>query len=619
MANKKVVDKYDIMKKPRCIIKKREITNNRLKRIKDWTTLYRRNLPLFIKHYFQISTLYPYQEMMLYEIGISSEVTVCAARATAKSWIVGLASIAIGVLYPKSEIVIVSSTKKQASIIIGKIDSFYQEYPNIQREIIKIISNENNRIVEFRNMSKIKVVALSDGSRGERASCIIREECNAIKKKSLLDSVISPMRYIRPAQFRSLPQYSHLIEEAKMISISSSGLKQNWWYEYTLQQIWIKCFGDKSGLQKKEDISFLAFDYITSLEHHIKSAREIAGDKKTSDFVTFQCEYQNIPYGISEDAFFSYEAFDSARVLKNAFYPKRSEEFVTKKQKYLMPRVPGEKRIIAADLASSAAKNSDNTSIICGRLIPTKTKGYERQIVYIEIHNGVGAPEQALRIRQLMSDFDSDMLVMDFRNLGSSIFQIMTDSIKDEERGVEYPAITVAYHDTISNKYEEYMYQTISPFAIPCIYPIQATAELNSLMSIGFRDKLKTGMIKFLVQPEDAERFFSKDIGFSFFTDGAQEYGGRPWLLAPFEQTNQLINEALSLAVYVSGGNFKLVEPKKSTKDRIISLIYLNYYASLLDNEFLKGDEDTDITLAVNLLNARQKTNGRIGYKNFFR
>lgn len=452
-----------------------------------------------------------------------------------------------------------------------------------------------------------------------RANIIIREECSSIKKKSLLDSVIAPMKYIRPAPFRQMPQYKHLKEEAKTISISSAGLKQGWWYTYTLEQLYYKLYGDKSGLIKKEDIGFLTFDYITSIEHSIKSAKDVALDKKTFDFITFELEYRNIPYGINENAFFSYDSFNSARTLKTAFYPKRPEEVADKKQWKSMPKVTGEKRIVSADLASSAAKGSDNTSICLARLLPTKTKGYERQVVYIEVHNGVGAPAQALRLRQLMTDFEADILVMDMRNLGSSIFQIMTDSIEDKERGCIYPPITVAYHDSIAHKYEEYMQQTINPAAIPCIYPIHATAELNSKMSIGFRDKLKTGMIKMLVDKESVDDMFAKEIGFRYYTGETGDWGGRPWLLSPYEQTTQLINEALALSVYVVGGNYKLVEPKRSTKDRIISLIYLNYYATFLDSELLRGDEESEIASSVIKLNRASVSRNRSNLYNIFR
>lgn len=602
----------DIRKRPRGIIKKTEISDSRLKRIKDWATLYRRNMQLFAEHYFQITTLHDYQKMMLYEIGAKDEITISASRATAKSWVVGLGAICIAVLYPKSEIIVVSSTKGQAAVILGKIQGFYNDYPNIQREITKITINENNRVVEFANNSTIKVVALSDNARGIRSTCIIREECNSMKRKDLLDAVIAPMRYVRPAPFRNLPQYKHLSEESKMISISSAGLKQNWWYTYTLQQIVISVFGDKTGIQSKDSTVFMAFDYLTSLEHGIKSPREIASERKSIDAISFTTEYCNIPYGIDENAFFAYEDFDKARVLTQAFYPKRPEEVASGKQKYRMPKVPGEIRLVGVDLASSAARNSDNSSLVCARLIPKRGKGYERQIVYHEICNGVGAPAQALRIRQVMTDFEADTLVMDFRNLGNAIFNIMTDVIHDEVRGIDYPPITVAYHETIAHKYEEYIQQTINPSAIPCIYPIYGTADLNSKMAVVFRDKLKTNMIKLLAQPDEVEKDFAKEIGFKFYTDEVGDWGGRPWLLAPFEQTTQLINEALSLTVYVSGGNFRLVEPKRLTKDRIISLIYLNYYASLLDTELLKGLNDDDMYSAISSMN-RSLSNVRTG------
>ena len=134
-------------------------------------------------------------------------------------------------------------------------------------------------------------------------------------------------------------------------------------------------------------------------------------------------------------------------------------------------------------------------------------------------------------------------------------------------------------------------------------------------MAVIFKDKLKTGMIKLLEQPDEVEKDFAKDIGFRFYTDEVGDWGGRPWLLAPFEQTTQLINEALSLTVYVVGGNFRLVEPKRLTKDRIVSLIYLNYYASLLDTELLKGLNDDDMYSAISSMNRSLSSNMRVGNK----
>ena len=66
-------------------------------------------------------------------------------------------------------------------------------------------------------------------------------------------------------------------------------------------------------------------------------------------------------------------------------------------------------------------------------------------------------------------------------------------------------------------------------------------------MAVTFKDKLKTGMIEFLVLPEEAEKMYAKEIGFHFYSGKEGDWGGRTWLLAPYEQTSSLVNEALSL------------------------------------------------------------------------
>ena len=55
----------------------------------EWMTFLRRNLHRCAEDYFQIP-LYPYQEIMLYELGVSESVVVDACRAAAKSFIIAL-------------------------------------------------------------------------------------------------------------------------------------------------------------------------------------------------------------------------------------------------------------------------------------------------------------------------------------------------------------------------------------------------------------------------------------------------------------------------------------------------------------------------------------------------
>ena len=108
-----------------------------------WTTFYRRNLHRFVIDYLHIN-LYLYQIIILYFMGISQIIVIVACRTAAKSFIVGLYKMSIGILYPSSECVVVSKTKDQAKVIIqDKIqDQIMGWSENARREVSKI-SNES--------------------------------------------------------------------------------------------------------------------------------------------------------------------------------------------------------------------------------------------------------------------------------------------------------------------------------------------------------------------------------------------------------------------------------------------------------------------------------------------
>ena len=84
-------------------------------------------------------------------MSISEAFVTIASRASAKSWLIALFALARGVLYPNSEIVIVSRTQKQAGIILNKVDMLRKEHPNIAREIANFYNSFNNRYCELHN------------------------------------------------------------------------------------------------------------------------------------------------------------------------------------------------------------------------------------------------------------------------------------------------------------------------------------------------------------------------------------------------------------------------------------------------------------------------------------
>ena len=144
-----------------------EFDERRINNIIDWTTFYRRNIHMFIEHYFGIKT-YFVQKIWLYLMGVSDSFVAICSRGVGKTWLLGVFACARAVLYPRSKIVVCASTKEQAGLIVSeKISDLINDHPNLAREVAEITTNMNKWQVDFHNGSVITVVASKDSSRGK--------------------------------------------------------------------------------------------------------------------------------------------------------------------------------------------------------------------------------------------------------------------------------------------------------------------------------------------------------------------------------------------------------------------------------------------------------------------
>lgn len=153
--------------KPKDMILSKDIDEKRKQKIIAYVTLYRKNVHLFCEHYFQIH-LHPFQRIWMYQMGVKDSYVAICSRAIGKSWIVGIFACAIAVLYPNSNVIIVSSTKEQATGILEKIRGLKEDHPNLSREIKYMSTAIQSPEILFHNGSAVKVVASRDSSRGKK-------------------------------------------------------------------------------------------------------------------------------------------------------------------------------------------------------------------------------------------------------------------------------------------------------------------------------------------------------------------------------------------------------------------------------------------------------------------
>ena len=92
---------------------------DRVRKLMDWITFWRRNPGRFVEHYFGL-TLHLYQHIILFLMNIYPSICIVAARSAAKSFIIAIYSCKEAILRPGSRIVIASATKGQARLIVSE-------------------------------------------------------------------------------------------------------------------------------------------------------------------------------------------------------------------------------------------------------------------------------------------------------------------------------------------------------------------------------------------------------------------------------------------------------------------------------------------------------------------
>jgi|WetSurSiteA1Bulk_404760.scaffolds.fasta_scaffold07260_2 hypothetical protein len=570
---------YSKANEPIKFFSEKEMTKQKKDRLKSWVTFYRSNPSFFVEHYMGVP-LFPYQRFWINLMSRSTEFVGIASRASAKSWLIGVYAIARCILYPGTIVALASSTKAQAGLIISeKCKALRDEHPNIARECSNIVTNQNKWEMTFYNGSKINVVVSGEGGRGHRSHVTVLEERRLIENE-IIDSIIRPFLVSRQAPYMKNPMYSQiseLREEPQEIIITSAHYKTYEWYPETKKFIKMIADGDP-------DTKGMFLDYPISIHHGIKTKKQMQREKENLDPITFLMEYGNIPYGSSNLSFYKLGLFN--RSIKRSWRPIRDEVYMVRgKNNYDIPKLSDEMRIVSVDVAMRAGSTNDNTIITCGRLLPSR-KGWMTEIVYMESHNGKNTNLQALRIKQIYEEFQGNVLALDLQNAGISVFDALTSVTKDEIRGIEYKPYTVMNSILVDQKvYDDLTNRTLGKDAIPCVFPISATAPLNSLIAVKFRERLKKKLIEFLVDDNTEEEFLIKSGNKDILDQ--DDTGIRAYLLQAHLQTSLMINESIALEMAPANGLVKLIEPSGARKDRYTSVSYLNYYVSLMDIELL--------------------------------
>lgn len=319
------------------------------------------------------------------------------------------------ILYPGSKCCIASSTRGQSINIIEKIQTeLIPNSPELKAEILEIKMNGTEARVIFKNGSFIKVVTASDSARGNRATVLILDEFRMLKK-DIVDTVLR--KFLTQ---RRMPKYSELSSEERNIEYGKEKnitmyLSSAWWKD---SWAFTKCTDTCQAMLDENRHQFVCgLPYELSLQEGLLDRELVEDDMLDVDFneIKHSMEYESLFYGSDDGAFFNFDAISKNRKIKYPMMPDKYASKIGANNLKIIPKQPGEKRIISADIAlmSSKKNHNDATAIFINQLMPTKSGRYISNIIYCESAEGVHTEDQALMIRRLYEEFACDYIALD--------------------------------------------------------------------------------------------------------------------------------------------------------------------------------------------------------------
>lgn len=348
---------------------------------------------------------------------------VVCSRGFGKTWLIALIVWAICALYPGTKVLIVSSTAKQATFVLAKLKALAAQNPNIANELDAgsarnlVLITPDRSLARWKNGSEAESSAL-ESCRGRRAKLVIIDEALDVDRDNL-EQVVQPTRLetrytAKTYGFEDFP--------SKVIAITSACPKNNPFFESFM-------YTAKNMSRGQKDSFVCALDWRAALANGQGTKEYYLAERARQPELMFDIEYGSKFIGTDGNSAFPYELTESCRVLKRV----ETEQPKNSKSRY----------VISLDIATSEAKNADNSIISVLKFTERQDGSYSRKLVMMRSFHGKGLDTLAEEIRKLYHrDFpNTEKIIYDARGLGDSLDRFFDKEWLDLRDGKEYPPL----------------------------------------------------------------------------------------------------------------------------------------------------------------------------------
>lgn len=269
----------------------------------------------------------------------------------------------------------------------------------------------------LKNGSVLESVAL-ENARGRRSKVVLVDEALDVDQ-DMLESVIAPTRNETRYNARA---YDFPDFKSKTITITSACSKNNQYFSNFINTVKEMAKGDKESFA-------CSLDYNAAVADGITSAEFFEDERKRQPDIVFQMEYGARFIGSENNSAFPYELTQSCRTLKRS----ETEQPKNSKSRY----------VISLDIATSDAKDADNSIITVLKFNERADGTLARKVVLIRSFHGKTLDVLAEELRKLfhVKFPNTEKIVYDARGLGDSLDRFFDKEWIDTATGKEYPPL----------------------------------------------------------------------------------------------------------------------------------------------------------------------------------
>ena len=408
------------------------------------------------------------------------EIKIVESRGSGKTWLTALIAFTCAVLYPGSPVAVCSATAGQATLVLNKLKQLADMNPNIANEIaagnarsLVQLSKDRGKCT-LKNGSTIESFAINS-MRGQRAKIIIVDEARDVNPEEV-DAIVDPI-----ALYRRDVSYNYGFQdyESKRISLTSACEKSNPYYDDFMKTVRSIATGNRTAF-------CCALDWQAAVANGVNPRSYFEKKKANVPESVFDMEYGSKFLGAASNSAFPYELTQMCRTLQ--------------KVELQQPKGSKSRYIASLDIATSEAKDADNSVISVIKFIERSDGSYAKKLVYMRSFHGAALDKLRDEIRVLchIKFPNIEKVVYDARGLGDSLDRFFDSEWIDVTTGKEYPPLVVDDKPATNGA------------ALKILHPFRAVQSLNQRIYTNLRVALEKRTIELpipqrIVQAKEAE------------------------------------------------------------------------------------------------------------------